>query len=241
MITGTICRDHCFVLKLSAFRSCCELAVCYGIACCLEESKCCCLSCCVLVICAHVRSVKGIAVFINGECYLITVIGRLRSSPGCIGNRIVDYGSSVTVVGIDSYITVYREDCRECAAEVLGSVRTGIAAYTNVVCIDTDITVSKVINRVGHDLAAAQLAAVLTLDILSSFLLEGRIGYVIGTGYNAVQLISIGTFLEVDELGLRSALEVVLVSLKVNNTVLKLHELVRTCAERLCGLCTNRA
>ena len=40
MITGAACTDVYLIAKLSAFGSCCQLAVFYGVARCFKEAKC---------------------------------------------------------------------------------------------------------------------------------------------------------------------------------------------------------
>ena len=40
MITGAACTDVYLIAKLSAFGSCCQLAVFYGVASCFKEAKC---------------------------------------------------------------------------------------------------------------------------------------------------------------------------------------------------------
>lgn len=42
MITGAACTDVYLIAKLSAFGSCCQLAVFYGVARCFKEAKCAC-------------------------------------------------------------------------------------------------------------------------------------------------------------------------------------------------------
>ena len=71
--------------------------------------------------------------------------------------------------------------------------------------------------------------------------MEGRICDIDGSGHNAVELILILYFTEVDIFGLGCAKIIAVIGLEVDNAVLELDELVGACAHGLCGLCTNHA
>ena len=91
MITGAACTDVYLIAKLSAFGSCCQLAVFYGVARCFKETKCCLCCCFIFLFCAHAVGVDRIAVYICRVSDLISVVCYLRCCPGGIGDRVVDY------------------------------------------------------------------------------------------------------------------------------------------------------
>ena len=55
-----------------------------------------------------------VAVYVLGECNRIVCIRLLRCCPGSIGNRVVDYRCSVSVVRIDHHVTIYGNNSCDC-------------------------------------------------------------------------------------------------------------------------------
>ena len=107
--------------------------------------------------------------------------------------------------------------------------------------VHSDIAVSEIINRAGRDLVARERTAVCFGDRRRSVKVEGRIRNVDRTCDNAIELIRILHFTEIDIFGLRSSEEVFVVGLEVDNAVLELQELIGTCAHGLCGLGADNA
>ena len=240
MITNTVGGDPCFVFERRAFGSGGHFAVGHGVTGCLKEGQRSGKRSSVLLFGGHVGSVDGVALRINRVGDFVAFVGRLRSSPGRVGDRVVDDRCGVSVVGVDRHLSVNRKDGRQSAAEVLGSVRIGHAADVQNGRAHTDITVAEVVDRVDSDLLAVQRTAVGFLDGLDLIERERRIGDVDGAGDDAVQFVIIGhALLEVDVFGLGSALEEVFVRFEVDDTVFELDELVGAGAHRLRGLRTD--
>ena len=142
MVTVSASADHNLILHLCACRCCRNLSVLYGVSCRLEESESRLLRCRILIFIAHAGGINRVALCILGECNFIAVIGRLRSCPGSVGNRVVDDTCSVSVIGADGKVTICCKNRCESTTKVLRSIASRLFVYGNIVGIDSDIAVS---------------------------------------------------------------------------------------------------
>ena len=182
MVTVSASADHNLILHLCAFRCCSNFSVLYGVACRFEESECGLLRCCILILIAHAGGVNRISLCILGESNLIAVIGRLRSCPGSVGNRVVDDTCSVSVISADGKVTIGCENRCESATKVLRSIASRLLIYGNIVGIDTDIAVAQSVYRYSMNLIAGELSvAVCLLDGICHFRREGRSSDIYGS------------------------------------------------------------
>ena len=99
----------------------------------------------------HFRSIDWIAVDVSRERNLVILIGRLRGSPGGVGDWVVDDGSSFSVVAVNRDIAVNSQDGRQTLAQVLGGVGTGLAADVHGISVETNVAVAQVVNLAGGD------------------------------------------------------------------------------------------
>src|SRR5699024_6552580 len=118
----------------------------------------------VLIVSTHTVSIDGLAVDIHGVSHLITVVSNLRSSPGGVGDGVVDNRSGLTVVGIDTLVTVDGNDGAQGLAQVAGSLGSGIIAHLHVVGVDAHIAVAKEVIQASGDDGAIQ-AVIAAVDI----------------------------------------------------------------------------
>ena len=107
------------VNHLSSFWSSCELRSIPCITSSLEEAYCSLESCFILLLVVHACIVDRITVDISGVSNLVTDICWLRSSPRCVGDWVLDDGSSVAIVRVDNCFSVDREDSHDTLSEVL--------------------------------------------------------------------------------------------------------------------------
>ena len=236
MVAGTVGGDLNLILHLGTLRSGSDLAVLDGIAGGLEEAQSSGLGGGILVIGAHAGGVDGLAIDIHGESHLIAGVSCLRSSPGGVGDGVVDHAGTLAIVGLDAQLTVSGKHSGQTLTQVLGGLGTGIAAHVHGHRGDTHVAVAQVIHGVDGDLVAVQLAvAVLLLDSVHGVGAEGRIGDINGAGDDAVELIGLLRLQEVDVLDLGSAQIVGIVGLEVHSTVFELNELVGAGAHGLGG------
>ena len=238
MVAGAVGRDPDFVAHLGAFGSRGQLAVSDGVAGSLEEAQSGLQAGLLAGGVVHVGGVDVVALHVLGEGNGIVRVGGLRSSPGRVGDRVVDDGGNAgAVVGVDGHVTEVGEHSRKGLAEVLGSVGGDVAAHVHGLGADAEVAVAEVVNRVGGDHGAVDVViAVGGLDGVDGVLGVAGIGDVDGAGGDAIELILVVAFEELHELGLRSALEVGVIGLEVHNAVLELHKLVGAGAHGLGGL-----
>ena len=183
-----------------------------------------------------------LAVLVHGEGHTVAVVSGLRSSPGGVGDGVVDNGGTVAIVGVDGHVAIDAQDGGKGLPQRLGGVGGRFAGHVHDVGVHADVAVAQVVNSVGGNLVAVQASAVGRLDGGDGVGGEGRIGDVDGAGDDAVELVVIGgALLEVDVLGLGLALEVVLVGLIVDDAVLELDELIGAGAHGDGGLGADRA
>ena len=230
------------VLKRSAFRSSGDLAVFNGVTGSLEVAKRRVQSSRVLVVGAHISRIDGVAFHIGGIRDLIAVVGDLRSRPGRVGDRVVDDGSGLAVVGVNALIAVRREDGHDGLAEILGSLGSGIVADLDVAGSQSDVAIAAVVHQAGgDDRAVVAFSAVDVSDLIDNFEGEGRVGDVERAGLHAGDLIGFLGFLHVDVAVLRGAQIVVRVGVGVEHAVGVFLEDVGTCAHRSAGLGADKA
>ena len=87
---------------------------------------------------------------------MITLIGGHGSSPGGIGDRILDDRGLITVVGVDDRITVNGEEGHKSLTEILGSLRTGLIVHVDQIGVDAHIAVAAVVYQISGDGIADQ-------------------------------------------------------------------------------------
>ena len=196
----------------------------------------------VLLIGSHVGGVDVLAVSVHRESDLVAGVGSLRSSPGGVGDGVVDDGSTLAIVGVDGNVTIRSQDGGESLTIGLGSVGAGLVVDVHGVGAHADVAVTQVIHGIGGDLGAVDvIVGVGLLDGVHGVGAEGRIGDIHGAGDDAVQLIVFLSLQEVDILGLGGAQIVGIVSLEVNGTILELQELVGAGAHGGGGLFADMA
>ena len=196
----------------------------------------------VLVLALHVGGVDFVAVHIGGVGDLVAVVGDGRSSPGGVGDRVVDDGGGVAVVGVDALIAVSGDDGHDGLAQVLGGLGGGVAADIDVLGAQGDVAVAAVVLQAGGD-----DGAVLTLDavdvgnLVSNLQRVGRIGDVDGAGLNAGDLIGLLGLLHVDVGDLGCAVIVGGVGIQIDNAVAVLGEGEHTGTHGSAGLGADAA
>ena len=236
MIADAASRDHDLIFQRRAFRSRCQLAVLYGVACRLKEAKRRLQSCCILLILCHIVCVDRIAVYVCGECDLVALVGNTRCCPGGIGDRVVDYVCPLAVVGIHSHVAVYGQNGCNTLTQVSGSLGARLAANAYVLRVDADVAVSKVCHGLDGDHVAVKVlvAAVQCGHLIDRVKAEGRTCNIQCARAYAACFICFLYELEVDVFDLRLALVVQRICLYGCNAVLIAFESVRTSAQRLC-------
>ncbi len=121
------------ILQLCALGSSSQLAVLNGVAGLLEVAQSSLQCCIILILLAHAVGVDGVAVYVYGVSHGVAVVSNLRSSPGGVGDGVVDDGSGVAVVEADALVTVNGQNGSNGLAQILGLVGSGIVANLHVV------------------------------------------------------------------------------------------------------------
>ena len=232
MVTCAACADVYHILHLRACGSCRNLTVFYGITCCLQIAKRCFQSCRISVFCGHAVRVDRIAFHVYGVSQLITVVRNLRRCPGCIGDRVVDHGCRIAVVGIDTLITVSGDHGRDRFTQVTGLLGRTVLANLHVVCRKTYITITAVVDQTGSDHIAVQIriAAVKISNLVCHVCGIAGICDIHCTCRDTCYLICLCRLHEIQVRNLRRALEVIRVRVHIYNTVGVILEDVRACA-----------
>ena len=235
MILLALAGDH----DLIGIESISELSGCLipGEACCLEEADGSFLCSNIFLLVAHSRGIDRIPVHIDGVSCLITFISRFRCSPGSVGNRILDDGCSVTVVGIDNRVTIDREKRHKAFAESLGSIGSRFSVNVDEICIDAKVAVSAVVNEVGgQGIANKLVVGVCILDGCNRVIVDGRCRYIECSGNRARYIVGIDSFLHEKNLCYRLALEVIRICLEGNNALVIAVKHISAAPDRLSGL-----
>ena len=193
MVAGTAAAHHDLSVHAGIRGSRGDLAVGDGVAGSLEVTQSGLLGGGVLILGGHTVGVDVVAVHIHGESDLVALIGDTGSSPGGVGDGVVDNIGELTVVGVHSHVTVHSDNGSDSLTQVLGGLVAAVAiADLHAVGVEADIAIAQVGDQVGLQHVTGDLAVgVGLLDLIGSFLGVGRIGDIDGAGNDAGDLIHI--------------------------------------------------
>jgi len=179
----------------------------------------------------HFRGIDGLAIDIGRECHFVAFIGWLRCSPGGIRNWVIDDSGSFAIVAIDSYIAINSQDGRETAAQVLGSLGARLTANIDCSRIDTDVTITQVVNQAGGDHGTSHFAVAIGFhNFFVAGLVVGHFTSICNASHNSGHNFIGSSFTELDFADLGAATIVIGVGFEVDNAVVVLDEFVGTSA-----------
>ena len=150
VVARAAAADHDLSVHGSVSRSSSDLAVGDGVASSLEVAQSGLLGGGVTLVSGHALGVDVIAVHVDGEGDLVALISDTGSGPRGIGDGVVDDVGELTIVGVDSHITVNSDHGSDSLTQILGGIVAAIAvADLHAVGVEADVAIAQIGDQIG--------------------------------------------------------------------------------------------